>query len=62
MRNDATRFFDPYAEHDACGIGAIVDLSGKKSCGTVDDALRIVESLSTARARTPPARPATASA
>ena len=45
MRNDATRFFDPYAEHDACGIGAIVDLSGKKSCGTVDDALRIVEKL-----------------
>ena len=32
-------------EHDACGIGAVVDILGRKSRRTVDDALRIVEKL-----------------
>ena len=29
-------------EHDACGIGAVVDILGRKSRRTVHDALRIV--------------------
>ena len=33
------------AEHDACGIGAVVDIKGRQSRQTVDDALRIVEKL-----------------
>ena len=37
--------YDPGLEHDACGIGAIVDLTGKPSHGTVDKALKIVEKL-----------------
>jgi glutamate synthase (ferredoxin) len=32
-------------EHDACGIGAVVDIRGRKSHGTVDSALKIVEKL-----------------
>ena len=28
-------------EHDACGIGAVVDIRGRKSHGTVDSALKI---------------------
>ncbi len=32
-------------EHDACGIGAVVDIPGRQSRRTVDDALRIVEKL-----------------
>ena len=32
-------------EHDACGIGAVVDIRGQKSHGTVDSALKIVEKL-----------------
>ena len=32
-------------EHDACGIGAVVDIWGRKSHGTVDSALKIVEKL-----------------
>ena len=32
-------------EHDACGIGAIVNLRGVKTHKTVDDALKIVERL-----------------
>lgn len=32
-------------EHDACGIGVVVDIKGKKTHQTVDDALKIVEKL-----------------
>ena len=32
-------------EHDACGIGAVVDIKGRKSYDTVDKALKIVEKL-----------------
>ncbi len=37
--------YDPAFEHDACGIGAVVDIKGRKSYKTVDDALKIVEKL-----------------
>ena len=48
MRDDKTRpapLYDPRFEHDACGIGAVVDIKGRKSHRTVDDALSIVEKL-----------------
>ena len=32
-------------EHDACGIGAVVDIKGRPSRAVVDDALKIVEKL-----------------
>ena len=32
-------------EHDACGIGAVVDIRGRQSRAVVDDALKIVEKL-----------------
>ena len=32
-------------EHDACGIGAVVSIDGKKSRKVVDKALSIVEKL-----------------
>ena len=35
----------PQFEHDNCGIGAVVDIHGRKSHGTVADALTIVERL-----------------
>ena len=37
--------YRPAFEHDACGIGAVVDIQGKASHATVDDALKIVEKL-----------------
>ncbi len=37
--------YDPRFEHDACGIGAVVNLKGEKTHKTVDDALSIVEKL-----------------
>ena len=37
--------YDPRFEHDNCGIGAVVNIKGKKSHDTVANALRIVENL-----------------
>ncbi len=49
MRQKETRpvapMYDPRFEHDACGIGAVVDIKGRKTHQTVDDALKIVEKL-----------------
>ena len=47
LESDQKRYplYDPAFEHDACGIGAVVDLKGRKSYETVDNALKIVEKL-----------------
>ncbi len=37
--------YRPEFEHDACGIGAVADIGGKKKRSVVDQALRIVEKL-----------------
>ncbi len=37
--------YDPRFEHDACGIGAVINIKGEKNHKTVDDALSIVEKL-----------------
>ena len=37
--------YDPSLEHDNCGIGAIVNIKGKKTHSTVAGALSIVEQL-----------------
>ena len=37
--------YSPDFEHDACGIGVVVDIKGRPSYQTVDDALGIVERL-----------------
>ncbi|MCD8146630.1 MAG: glutamate synthase large subunit [Clostridiales bacterium] len=37
--------YNPAFEHDACGIGAVVDIKGCKTHTTVDNALAIVEKL-----------------
>ena len=37
--------YDPRFEHDNCGIGAVVDMKGRKTHETVADALKIVENL-----------------
>lgn len=39
------QLYDQQQEHDNCGIGAIVNIHGKKSHQTVSDALKIVENL-----------------
>lgn len=37
--------YDPRFEHDACGIGMLVDIKGRPSHKTVTDAINILESL-----------------
>ena len=37
--------YEPSFEHDNCGIGAVINIHGKKSHAIVDDALKIVENL-----------------
>ena len=37
--------YDPRFEHENCGIGAVVNMSGKADHKVVDNALRIVETL-----------------
>ena len=41
----AQGLYDPRFEHDACGIGTVVDIKGRKTHATVDNALKIVEKL-----------------
>lgn len=37
--------YDPSFEHDACGIGIVANIRGKKSYDIIDDALTILENL-----------------
>ena len=37
--------YDPAQEHDACGVGMIVNLNGNKSHELVDSALRVLENM-----------------
>jgi len=37
--------YRPEFEHDNCGIGAVVDIKGRKSRETIENALKIVENL-----------------
>lgn len=49
MKEEAKRpplgLYNPRFEHDNCGIGAVVNIKGKKSHATVEQALDIVENL-----------------
>ncbi len=45
VRRESRGLYRPEFEHDNCGIGAVVNIKGKKSRGTVENALRIVENL-----------------
>ncbi|MFI3172789.1 MAG: glutamate synthase large subunit, partial [Eubacteriales bacterium] len=45
MTNNTQTLYDSRFEHDACGIGAVVNIDGRQSYQVVDDALQIVEKL-----------------
>ncbi|WP_068459396.1 glutamate synthase large subunit [Hyphomicrobium sulfonivorans] len=42
---EAQGLYDPAHEHDACGVGFIADLKGRKSHNIVSDALKILANL-----------------
>ncbi|MCC7120840.1 MAG: glutamate synthase large subunit [Gammaproteobacteria bacterium] len=37
--------YDPASEHDACGVGFVVDIKGRKSHATIERALTILDNL-----------------
>ncbi|MBR5010412.1 MAG: glutamate synthase subunit alpha, partial [Clostridia bacterium] len=45
MRDGQYPLYHPELEHESCGVGAIVDLNGRATHRTVDQALTIVERL-----------------
>ncbi|MBQ9045463.1 MAG: glutamate synthase large subunit [Oscillospiraceae bacterium] len=45
MTNEQWLRYGTVTERDACGIGAVVDIQGRQTRRTVDDALKIVEKL-----------------
>ena len=45
MNTTAQGLYDARAEHDACGIGTVVNIDGRADYRTLDDALSIVEKL-----------------
>lgn len=45
LNNNQQTLYSPAFEHDACGIGAVVNIKGIKTHNTIDDALSIVEKL-----------------
>jgi glutamate synthase (NADPH/NADH) large chain len=44
-RNTAEGLYDPRQEHDACGLGFIANMKGKKSHKIIQDGIRILENL-----------------
>src|SRR5215217_806806 len=45
LRPKAAGLYDPNFEHDACGVGAVACLSGKRSHSTVERALHVLDHL-----------------
>ena len=45
MKRIQNGLYDSVFEHDACGIGAVININGEKNHKVVDDALKIVEKL-----------------
>ena len=45
VANQQQGLYRPEFEHDNCGIGAVVNIKGKKTHDTVVNALKIVENL-----------------
>ena len=41
----ATGLYDPRYEHDACGVGFVVDIKGRKSHAIVSQALQVLKNL-----------------
>ena len=43
--NNKQGLYDPTNEHDACGVGLVVNVHGGKSHGIVESALKILENM-----------------
>ena len=45
-RPDAQGLYDPSNEHDACGVGFVAHVKGKRTHALVEQGLKILENLS----------------
>lgn len=45
QKRTVSPLYDRRMEHDSCGIGAVVNIDGRRDHDTVDNALKIVEKL-----------------
>ena len=45
MKGSAPNLQNKWQDHDACGIGAVVNIDGHRDHRVLDDALHIVEKL-----------------
>ena len=45
---DTQGLYDPQHEHDACGVGFVVDIKGRQTHGIVQQALRVLKICNTA--------------
>src|SRR5262245_32259109 len=43
--HDSQGLYDPAYEHDACGVGFVVDIKGRRSHGIVRQALQVLKNL-----------------
>lgn len=59
--NQQQGLYRPEFEHDNCGIGAVVNIKGKKTHDTVANALKIVENLEHRAGKDAEGKPAMAS-
>ena len=60
--NNKQGLYDPANEHDACGVGLVVNVHGGKSHGIVESALKILENMGTEVRKERITRPATVQA
>jgi len=52
---DAQGMYDPRNEHDACGVGFVAHIKGKKSHSIIEQGLTILKNLTHRGARRPQA-------
>src|SRR5512140_697550 len=46
VSNGVSTLYEPWTEHDACGVGFVVDITGRRSRSIIDDALEVLRRLS----------------
>ena len=51
VKTEQTGLYDATNEHDACGVGMVVNIHGNKSHELVDSALKVLENMRHRRGR-----------
>src|SRR5688572_16539820 len=46
VTRDRSTLYEPWTEHDACGVGFVADIAGQRSRSVIDDGLEVLRRLS----------------